>query len=168
MSEGETLGATANDANDADAGANNLQNFPLLTSIITANSSTTFQGTLNSTRTGNITAALGSIVLTKPLSVQPSTTSHTLTLTPTTARGGTSVTANVVLRCAASPGGVTVTFSTSNSALASPSTASIVIPEGETTGNVQLNTSPVTVATFVSVRALIGRTTKTATLRLTP
>ncbi len=42
-------GATANDAGDTDAGANNLQNFPLLTSATVVLASTIIQGTFNST-----------------------------------------------------------------------------------------------------------------------
>ena len=42
-------GVTANDHNDADTGSNNLQNFPVLTSVISAGNSTSIQGTLNST-----------------------------------------------------------------------------------------------------------------------
>lgn len=42
-------GVTANDDFDADAGPNNLQNFPVLTSVMFSGNSTSIQGTLNST-----------------------------------------------------------------------------------------------------------------------
>jgi hypothetical protein len=43
------IGVTANDTGDADAGANNLQNFPVLNSVTGDGVSTIIQGTLNST-----------------------------------------------------------------------------------------------------------------------
>ncbi len=48
-------GATPNDPGDADAGPNNLQNFPVLTSVSTSGGVTTVQGTLNSTAFGTFT-----------------------------------------------------------------------------------------------------------------
>ncbi len=44
-----TTGVTANDPGDADVGPNLLQNFPVITSAVASGSSTTIQGTLNST-----------------------------------------------------------------------------------------------------------------------
>ena len=44
-----TLGVTPNDATDSDFGGNNLQNFPVLTSVSSSGGSTTIQGTLKST-----------------------------------------------------------------------------------------------------------------------
>lgn len=45
---GGVTGVTPNDANDSDTGANNLQNFPLITSVMSSASSTTIQGSLKS------------------------------------------------------------------------------------------------------------------------
>ena len=41
-------GVTANDGSDPDTGPNNLQNFPVITGVLSSNNSTTIQGTLKS------------------------------------------------------------------------------------------------------------------------
>ena len=41
-------GVTANDLNDSDTGPNNLQNFPVISGVLSTSSSTTIQGSLNS------------------------------------------------------------------------------------------------------------------------
>lgn len=43
-----TLGVTLNDSNDGDTGANQLQNFPVITTTMTTSNSTTIQGSLKS------------------------------------------------------------------------------------------------------------------------
>jgi hypothetical protein len=49
------VGVTPNDTGDTDAGANNLQNFPVLRSVETNGSQTTIHGTLDSTPGGTFT-----------------------------------------------------------------------------------------------------------------
>jgi uncharacterized repeat protein (TIGR01451 family) len=51
-------GVTPNDAGDADAGANNLQNFPVLTSALSRTTGTTISGTLNSAANSSYTIEL--------------------------------------------------------------------------------------------------------------
>jgi hypothetical protein len=49
------IGVTPNDPNDTDTGSNNLQNFPVVTSATSNGSTTTIQGTLNSTPNATFT-----------------------------------------------------------------------------------------------------------------
>lgn len=51
-------GVTANDPGDGDTGANNLQNYPILTAALTRTTGTTITGTLNSTANSTFTVEL--------------------------------------------------------------------------------------------------------------
>lgn len=53
-----TTGVTANDTGDGDTGANNQQNFPVLTSALTRSTGTTIAGTLNSAANASFTIEL--------------------------------------------------------------------------------------------------------------
>ena len=57
---------TPNDVGDSDAGANNQQNFPVLTSAVTSAGTTTISGTLNSTATSNFRIEFFSNALADP------------------------------------------------------------------------------------------------------
>ena len=48
LAPSNAFGVTTNDAGDGDSGPNNLQNYPVLSSVATGGSGTTVQGTLNS------------------------------------------------------------------------------------------------------------------------
>jgi hypothetical protein len=49
------LGGAPNEPGDADTGPNNLQNYPLKTSVKTGRRATTIMGTLDSTKNGSFT-----------------------------------------------------------------------------------------------------------------
>jgi hypothetical protein len=49
LAPGALVGVTPNDNTDADTGPNNVQNFPVLTSVLSTSNSTTIQGSLTST-----------------------------------------------------------------------------------------------------------------------
>ncbi len=59
-------GVTLNDPGDGDSGANNLQNFPVLTSVISVGGNTTIAGSLNSTPNTTFTLEFFSNVVADP------------------------------------------------------------------------------------------------------
>jgi hypothetical protein len=88
-----------------------------------------------------------------------------LTLNPTSVKGGTSSVGTVTLNMPSPPGGSAVFFNTSNAAAQPPS--SVVLPEGATSANFNVTTSRVGSTTPATITASLGGQ-KTAVLTITP
>ena len=100
----------------------------------------------------------------------PSMSVGSLTLNPSNAAPGDTVTATVALRAPAAAGGVPVNITTSD-ALIVPAPASVLIPEGQTSASVNVPTPAaafLTAPETVTLTAIAGYTGSTATLTMTP
>ena len=128
-------------------------NFQITTLGVKATETVTIQATLaNSQQTANLTltpAALGPV-----------------TLSPTSIVGGKTVSGSVSLSGAAPPNGAIVYLS-SNSTLATVPT-SITVPAGSTVGNFTVNTFGVTSTKSVTISAVFGNSSQSATLSINP
>ncbi len=88
-------------------------------------------------------------------------------LNPTSVVGGTGATGTVTLTTAAGSGGLAVTLSSSNAAVASVP-ASVTVASGATTAQFTATTSSVTSSTNVTITGTGGGATRTATLAVNP
>jgi hypothetical protein len=102
---------------------------------------------------GVVTASYGGTNQSVTLTVRPLAVSS-LVLGPNPVTGPGRVDGSVLLECAAGPGGMTVRLSSSNTAVAWTSSASIVIPAGTATGRFTVSTADVTATRYVDVRAV--------------
>jgi probable HAF family extracellular repeat protein len=116
---------------------------------------------------GTVTASYGGVSKTLTLTVRPLRV-KTLTVSPNPATGGTTATAALVLECAAPAGGVVVSLSSSNSAVAAPAVSSITIPAGGTAGSFSVRTSRVTASTPVNIYATVYGVRKAQSLIVNP
>ena len=89
-----------------------------------------------------------------------------LSLNPTTCTGGGTSAGTVTLNGPAPIGGATVTLSSSSSTAAVP--ASLLIPKGQTSGNFEVDTSPVSASTAITITGAVGSTAATASLVVNP
>jgi thermitase len=90
-----------------------------------------------------------------------------LSLNPSTVVGGNPSTGTVYLTAPAQSGGFTVQLSSSNPSVASvPS--SVTVPQGQTSANFTVTTTPVTSQTNVTITASAQGVTRQATLTVTP
>ena len=99
-------GVTPNDAKDADAGPNNLQNFPVLTSVTTDSSGSHLSGTLNSTPNRTFRIEVFESPVPNPSGYGPGQ-NYLLSLNVTTDASGNAVFSNALLP--AVPGGQVIT-----------------------------------------------------------
>ncbi len=97
----------------------------------------------------------------------PAVSLQSLTLNPTQVSGGSSSTGVVALSGAALSGGVVVALASSNPSVASVP-ASVTVPQGATSANFTVTTTPVSVSTSVNISATYAGLTKTAPLTVLP
>jgi hypothetical protein len=116
---------------------------------------------------GTVTAAYGGVSQTLDFAVRP-IRAKTLTLSPSTVRGGTTVSASIALECPAVPGAIAVSLTSSNPSVAAPTQSSVTIPAGATTASFAIKTSAVTVNTPVTINVWVFGVRKSATLTVTP
>jgi hypothetical protein len=91
---------------------------------------------------------------------------QSLAISPTSVTGGTNATGTVILSSPAPSGGISVTLSTSNRAVATvPGIVSV--PGGRTSASFTVTTFAVSASTSVTISALYD-TTRSATLTVTP
>jgi probable HAF family extracellular repeat protein len=116
---------------------------------------------------GTVSASAGGVSQSLTLTVRP-IRAQTLTLSSTRVRGGTTVSGTVRLECPAAPGPVAVTFTSSNSSIASPTLPGITLAAGATTGSFAVATSPVASETTVTIYAWVFGVRKGVALTVTP
>ena len=139
---------------------------PATVTVAAGTSSKTFTLTTGAVTTnvyGAVGASYGGVsqshtVIVRPIRVK------TLTLSPNPVTGGATARGDITLECPAPTGGAVVSLSSTNTAAAQPTTPSITIPAGATTGSFTVRTSSVAADTPVTIWATIYGVRKGATL----
>ena len=122
-------------------------------------------GAVGVVTTATITGQTGQSSATAQLIVNPPAP-MSLSLSPSTVQGGTSVTGTLTLTANAPNGGVVINLGSSSSAAVSPAT--VTVPAGANSVNFTINTLAVSSFTSVSINATGSSVTKSATLTITP
>jgi hypothetical protein len=116
-----------------------------------------------STTVVTISATSGSVIRSAALTVTPVTALVSISLSPTSVRGGATSTGTITLSAAAPVGGVTVTLSSSHPSIATVP-MSIIVPAGGTSGQFTVSTSRPKSSTQVTISATVANVTKAAAL----
>jgi len=118
---------------------------------------------------GNVFATAGGVTKSIFVTVTPDPNAPPIlqgvTLNPTSVPGGTSSTGTVLLNSPAPAGGIIATLSTSNLVATPPPI--VTIPAGQMSANFAVTTTSVTQDTVVTISALVGAASKSATLTVT-
>jgi hypothetical protein len=119
-------------------------------------------------QSGAIEARLDAQLTTAPMAIRPIGV-QSLALSPNPVVGGNPVTGTVTLQCAA-PGDVFVALSSNAPAVAQPTVDHISIPKGIKSGTFTVSTTPVTVTSKASIKAVTvpDALSATATLKVVP
>jgi hypothetical protein len=114
----------------------------------------------------NISARYNGSEKSRALTVNPAVL-KTLTLDPATIQGGSQGFATIELNGKAPAGGLEVTLTSSNTAVARVP-ATVTVPAGSSTATFQISTSAVRASVNVTIRASVNGSVLTKTLRVTP
>jgi uncharacterized repeat protein (TIGR03803 family) len=116
---------------------------------------------------GTIRATLGTLIESRNLTVRPIGV-KSIVLNPNPVIGGNSSFATVKLECAAAPGDITATLSSSNPDIAAPVVPSVVFSAGATQKTVEVTTADVTVPSTAKISATANGVKKTKMLTVNP
>jgi hypothetical protein len=114
-----------------------------------------------------IHAGLGGAAADQTLMLKPMSP-KSITLSPNPVIGGSPVAGTVTLECAAGPGPIGVTLSSSKPATASPTAGTVTVPVGMTTMPFTITTVPVIAEVKPKIKATANGVTKSKTLTVKP
>jgi hypothetical protein len=141
-------------ANVTVAGGATSAQFPVSTTRVTSSTAVT------------ISATFGGATKSAVLTVTPAPLLSSVSLNPTSVRGGSSSTGTVNLGRSAPTGGAVITLSSSNPAVATVP-ASVTVAAGTTSATFTVATSRVTASTTVTVSAAVDGVTRSEALTVT-
>ncbi len=163
LASSNTAAATVPASVTVPAGATSATTSSVATSAVSSTTTSVISATRNgTTRTATLT-------ITAPAPPAPTATLDTVSLSPASVQGGSSSSATVTLTANAPAGGAVVSFSSSNTAVATVP-ASMTVPEGVNSRVVVnfVSTSPVSATATSVISATYNGVTRTATITVTP
>jgi len=115
--------------------------------------------------TGRLSASVGARSISQPLTIRPIGVAS-VALTPDSVVGGGTVQGTVSLECAAQPGAIEVTLTSSLPSVASPAPAVLTVAQGQGAVAFQVTSSAVGTGTSVTVSASANGVTRSAVLQV--